>query len=112
LGLVRWAPILALALPGARLVRRAEVADFWSVRFRSTYPIYGLETAARLAAAHTWADAVANLSLAGRQGLVLHNNTHHSLLMGSRAAAAIRGGGDRTAWLQEVATLADFTVAD
>jgi hypothetical protein len=44
--------------------------------------------------------------------LFLHNNTHHSLLMGYRAASAIRSGGDRRAWLQQVASFADFTVAD
>jgi protoporphyrinogen oxidase len=103
---------VAPALETARLIRQDEIVDFWTVRFRSAYPIYGLDTAARLVAAHDWADAIANLYLAGRQGLFLHNNTHHSLLMGYRAAAAIRAGGDRSAWLREVAAFADFTVAD
>jgi protoporphyrinogen oxidase len=100
------------ALEAANLVRRSEITAFWSVRFRSAYPIYGLETAGELAVAHAWADGIVNLWLAGRQGLFLHNNTHHSLLMGYRAAAAIRGGVERDRWLQEVATFADFTVAD
>jgi protoporphyrinogen oxidase len=100
------------ALEATRLVRQEEITDFWTVRFRSAYPIYGLDTASRLTAAHAWSDAIDKLWLAGRQGLFLHNNTHHSLLMGYRAAAAIRAGGDRAAWLRQVATFADFTVAD
>jgi protoporphyrinogen oxidase len=103
---------IAPALEAAKLADRREITACWTVRFRSAYPIYELDTAARLTAAHAWADGVDNLWLAGRQGLFLHNNTHHSLLMGYRAAAAIQAGADRADWLREVASFADFTVAD
>ncbi len=100
------------ALEAAGLAHRDEITDFWCVRFRAAYPVYTADTAARLSTVRDWADAIGNLWLAGRQGLFLHNNTHHSLLMGYRAAAAIRGGGNRAAWLRELETFADFTVAD
>jgi protoporphyrinogen oxidase len=102
---------VATGLADAGLCRTDEIVDFWAVRFRSAYPVYSLSTAAALDVVRDWTDQIQNLWLAGRQGLFLHNNTHHSLLMGYRAAAAI-GSQDRAAWLREVESFADFTVAD
>ncbi len=99
-------------LEAARLCGRDEVVDFWSVRFRSAYPVYTRDTVAALAVVRSWTDSFTNLWLIGRQGLFLHNNTHHSLLMGYRAAAAIGGGTTRIAWIEEVQSFSDFTVAD
>ena len=53
-----------------------------------------------------------NLWLTGRQGLFLHNNTHHSLLMGYLAADAIAAGAPREAWRSQTAQFAAFRVAD
>ena len=103
---------LAPALERTRLVRAAEIDQFWTVRFPSAYPIYDLGSARALADVHAWADRIDNLWLTGRQGLFLHNNTHHSLLMGYRAADAIMRGGSRGEWLAQVESFADFTVAD
>jgi protoporphyrinogen oxidase len=103
---------LGPALAATGLARPEEIAEFWTVRFPSAYPIYDLRSASALQAAHDWLDRIANLWLTGRQGLFLHNNTHHSLLMGYRAADAIAQGGDRRNWLEQVESFRDFTVAD
>ena len=47
----------------------------------------------------------------GRQGLYLHNNTHHSLLMGYRAAEAILVNA-RARWPAALAEFSTFRVAD
>jgi protoporphyrinogen oxidase len=103
---------LGPALAATGLARPEEIVEFWTVRFPSAYPIYDLHSASALQAAHDWLDRIENLWLTGRQGLFLHNNTHHSLLMGYRAADAIAQGGDRRNWLQQVESFRDFTVAD
>ena len=50
--------------------------------------------------------------MVGRQGLFLHNNTDHSLLMGYRAADAVAAGGDRRAWASRLETFGAIRVAD
>ena len=59
-----------------------------------------------------WLARVPNLWVVGRQGLFLHNNTDHSLLMGYRAADAVAAGGDRRAWASRLETFGAFRVAD
>ena len=61
-------------------------------------------------AVNEWLSRFTNLWLIGRQGLFLHNNTHHSLLMGYRAAQAIADGGDRAAWVRALEEFATFRV--
>ena len=58
-----------------------------------------------------WLEPFDNLWPIGRQGLFLHNNTHHSLLMGYRAADAILEHR-RDRWSAELAEFATFRVAD
>jgi protoporphyrinogen oxidase len=98
------------ALQAAGLLR-GRVLEVFSRRFRSAYPIYDLDAAARLEHVQRWLDRFDNLWLIGRQGLYLHNNTHHSLLMGYRAADAILSG-DRSGWPAQVREFASFRVAD
>lgn len=104
--------LVSSGLETAGLCGPEQIADFWTVRFRSAYPVYTDESVRAFGTVRAWLDGVQNLWLAGRQGLFLHNNTHHSLYMGYRAAAAAQGEISRTAWLEEVETFADFTVAD
>lgn len=104
----------ALVLPAleeAGLARRAEVLEVFSRRFRSAYPVYELGYAERLGRVQGWLDGLANLWPIGRQGLHLHNNTHHALLMGYRAAEAI-ASGSRADWPAALAEFAAFRVAD
>lgn len=99
------------ALEEAGLVHSEEVIEVFSRRFRAAYPIYDLGYRDLLEHAQGWLDQFSNLWLVGRQGLYLHNNTHHSLLMGYRVADAI-AGGQRTGWAAALAEFTTFRVAD
>jgi protoporphyrinogen oxidase len=99
------------ALEEAGLVRAGEVREVFSRRFRSAYPLYERDYAPHLAGVHEWLARFQNLWLIGRQGLYLHNNTHHSLLMGYRAADAILARR-RVRWPAALAEFRGFRVAD
>jgi protoporphyrinogen oxidase len=100
------------ALREAGLLDGAPVEAVFSRRFRHAYPVYDLDAAAALREVTDWISRFANLWTVGRQGLFLHNNTDHSLLMGYRAADAIAAGGGRRAWAAAVEGFATFRVAD
>jgi protoporphyrinogen oxidase len=105
------ADLVLPALERAQLAARREVVDVFSRHFRFAYPIYDRGAPARFARVLDWLGGLENLWLIGRQGLFLHNNTHHSLLMGYRAADAILGSA-RGAWPAQLAEFARFRVAD
>jgi protoporphyrinogen oxidase len=86
--------------------------DFWTRRFRHAYPIYDLTSATALASLHAWADSRRNVWLIGRQGLFLHNNTHHSLFMGYKAADAIKERWSRDRWRDQLDAFGEFSVED
>jgi protoporphyrinogen oxidase len=98
-------------LESTGLARRADVVEIFSRRFRSAYPLYDLDHSERFGRVRSWLDPIANLWLIGRQGLSLHNNTHHSLLMGYRAADAIRSDS-RAGWSEQLAEFNQLRVAD
>ncbi|MBI3964237.1 MAG: FAD-dependent oxidoreductase [Chloroflexi bacterium] len=108
------AELAALVLPSleaAGLVSRRQVVEVFSRRFRHAYPIYDLGYRAALSRGLSWLAPFPNLWLSGRQGLFLHNNTHHSLLMGYRAADTI-ATLERAGWADQLDEFATFRVAD
>lgn len=100
------------ALVEAGLVQVDQVIEVFSRRFYHAYPVYDHGYKAALREILTWLADFPNLWLIGRQGLFLHNNTHHSLLMGYRAAEAIIAPNGRTLWPARLAEFATFRVAD
>ncbi|MEX2487728.1 MAG: FAD-dependent oxidoreductase [Nitriliruptoraceae bacterium] len=78
-------------------------------RLPAAYPIYDRGFAARLARVDDWASAQPRLLTFGRQGLFVHDNSHHALTMAWSAVAAIGRDGlvDADAWR---AARARFTI--
>ena len=99
-------------LERARLPVSAPIRKVVTRRLSHAYPVYTLRYHEALEEAVSWLDQLPNLWTAGRQGLFLHNNTHHSLLMGYRAADAIAEGWDRRAWAAAREGFNAFQVAD
>jgi len=69
-------------------------------RLPRVYPRYRVGFEADLAALEAWATEQPRLLTFGRQGLFVPDNTHHALVMGSAAAAALGPDGsfDEAAW--------------
>jgi protoporphyrinogen oxidase len=81
-------------LPDARPVH-TEV-----VRLPHVYPVYRPGFEADLAAVEAWAQEQPWLTVFGRQGLFVADNTHHALAMGQAAAACLGpdGAWDEARW--------------
>lgn len=99
------------ALQEAGLIRSDQVLEVFSRRFRHVYPVYDLDYERTLQRVQAWLATFDNLWLIGRQGLFLHDNTHHALRMGYAAADAI-AAGDRRGWPAALAAFATVRVAD
>lgn len=69
-------------------------------RLPSAYPIYDLDFADRFQRIDTWLRGLSDVTTYGRQGLFVHDNSHHALAMAWAAADALRRDGsvDARAW--------------
>ena len=108
------AELLEMVMPGleeAGLAGSEQVVEVFSRRFKYAYPIYDLSYESAIEKTMAWVKELANLWLVGRQGLFMHNNTHHSLYMGYRVADAI-ANDSRGSWDSELEQFAAFRVAD
>lgn len=83
-------------------------------RLPHAYPVYDLGHAARFAALDAWATSRPRLLSFGRQGLFVHDNTHHALAMAWAAADALtdEGAVDRARWESARARFATHVVED
>ena len=87
-------------LEQAGLPVRARLLRVTTRRLRQAYPVYirGYET--DLALADQWLGQIQGLLCFGRQGLFVHDNTHHALYMANAAAKCLRADGslDHELW--------------
>ena len=102
------------ALDRAGLPLRAPVKEVVVRRLGQAYPIYrrGYET--HLEVLESYLDRFANLLTFGRQGLFVHDNTHHTLAMAYAAVACLGADGrlDRARWHEYRRTFATHVVED
>ncbi len=70
-------------------------------RLSHAYPIYECGYQEHFETLDKWADGIEGLLTLGRQGLFVHDNTHHTLAMGYAAGDCItpQGAFDRDRWL-------------
>lgn len=97
---------LALPVPG-------DPAETTVRRVTDVYPVYTPATLARRRDLLAWAGRLHRVRTLGRQGLFVHDNSHHALAMGYTAAAcAGRDGFDDAAWTAASRTWESHTVED
>lgn len=83
---------MGLPLPGAPVEVTAR-------RVPGVYPVYTKESVRRRGQLLDWTDSLMRVRTFGRQGLFVHDNSHHALEMGYRAGACLTGDGfDDGAW--------------
>jgi protoporphyrinogen oxidase len=92
---------------------KAPVLETITRRLRHAYPIYDKDYETHLAQIDRWLAGVENLLCFGRQGLFVHDNTHHALFMGYAAAKCLDNNGsfDRGRW-QEFRNIFDKHVVE
>jgi len=78
--------LAALGLAGRARFAAAEV-----VRVREAYPVYDVDFVDRVATVRRGLESLANLQVAGRNGMHRYNNMDHSMLTGLLAARNVMG---------------------
>ncbi len=82
-------------------------------RLRHVYPVYRTGYQRHLRGVDAWAGELPRVTTFGRLGLFAHDNTHHALVMGYDAAAALQDGSfDRAAWSAARRRFASHVVED
>jgi protoporphyrinogen oxidase len=85
---------------------RASVRRVTTRRLKQAYPVYIRGYDKDLALADDWLAQIEGLLTFGRQGLFVHDNTHHALYMARAAAECLRPDGsldrDRWAYYREI----------
>jgi protoporphyrinogen oxidase len=81
---------------------RAKVLQVTTRRIRHAYPLYRIDYSDYLEQLDTWLAGVPDVLTFGRQGLFSHDNLHHALYMGYRAADCLSSDGmfDAARWRQ------------
>ena len=77
----------------AGLPVRAKVLRTTTRRLRQAYPIYRRGYEQHFGKIDQWLSGVEGLLTFGRQGLFVHDNTHHALYMAQAAAKCLRANG-------------------
>jgi protoporphyrinogen oxidase len=92
--------VLCASLDTAGIPIRAPIQQLVTRRLSNAYPIYRLGYDTSFRALDEYVDGVNGLLTFGRQGLFVHDNTHHALFMAYAAAACLSPDGqfDRTRW--------------
>ena len=92
----------------------APIADVNVVRLPSAYPVYERGYARDVSVVADWLDTLPGLLTFGRQGLFVHDNTHHALQMAWAAVDALGDDGrvDPAAWRAARAGFAGHVVED
>jgi protoporphyrinogen oxidase len=95
------------------LPARDALISAFVLRVPFVYPIYEIGIRDRMDAIESFLDTLPGLIVLGRQGLFLHDNTHHTMEAAWHAAACVGGGVfDETAWRRERALFLEHVVED
>jgi protoporphyrinogen oxidase len=98
----------------AGLSVRDEVRRIVTKRLTHAYPIYHRGYQGHLDRLDTWVAGIDGVLSIGRQGLFVHDNTHHTLAMAYGAVSCLRADGsvDRDRWAMERRRFEDHVVED
>lgn len=101
-------------LEEAGLAVREPVLRVVTRRLRCAYPVYRRGYEVHFARLDAWLSGFQNLVTFGRQGLFVHDNTHHALAMAYAAAECVsdKGGFDRARWGKHRRTFEAHVVED
>jgi hypothetical protein len=101
-------------LAASELPITSPIREGFSIRIDDVYPIYDIGYEPYFRKALDFVNAVPNLISLGRQGLFMHNNTHHSLAMAYRAGDCLTDDfrWDQPQWDSQLEAFSNFVVED
>lgn len=79
---------------------RGEIIDKTTRKIRFAYPLYKEGAEQNFETIDNWAETLDGVTSYGRQGLYAHDNTHHAIMMGLKAAECLDSNArfDNNAW--------------
>lgn len=91
---------VSAGLARAGLPVTAEILEVRAERIAHAYPLFTTGYEAHFARLDSWLDGLDGLLSFGRQGLYVHDNTHHAIYMAQAAVRCLRPDGtiDSDAW--------------
>jgi protoporphyrinogen oxidase len=91
---------VSAGLARAGLPISAEILDIRVKRIAHAYPLFNVGYEQHFARLDHWLDRLDGLLSFGRQGLYVHDNTHHAIFMAQAAVRCLRDDGtiDTAAW--------------
>jgi protoporphyrinogen oxidase len=105
---------VSAGLARAGLPISAEILEVRSVRIPFAYPLFSVGYEKHFACLDNWVDGLKGVLSFGRQGLYVHDNTHHAIYMAQAAARCLRDDGtiDSKAWHAQREIFATHVVED
>jgi len=106
--------LVADGLAHAGLPVPARVLEVMTRRIPFAYPLFSVGYEQHFACLDNWVDSLDGLLSFGRQGLYVHDNTHHAIYMAQAAARCLRADGtiDAQAWHAQREVFATHVVED
>ncbi|MGD2112834.1 MAG: FAD-dependent oxidoreductase, partial [Gammaproteobacteria bacterium] len=101
-------------LARAGLPVNAELLEVHAERIPHAYPLFGIGYEQHFSRLDTWLDEREGLLSFGRQGLYVHDNTHHAIFMAQAAVRCLRADGsiDSGAWHEQRKVFEKHVVED
>ena len=87
-------------LEKVNILKRSDVAEYFSVRLKDIYPVYDLNFKNNLNIILDYLSNIQNLITNGRQGLFNYNNMDHCIDMGIKAANYVKNNGND--WYEKI----------
>lgn len=102
------------SLGSAGLPITAPINGVMTQRLSHAYPVYPRGYEVHFNRVDQWLDQLRNVVNFGRQGLFIHDNTHHALFMAYTAVTCLNGNGsfDRSLWNDSRKGFETFVVED
>jgi protoporphyrinogen oxidase len=94
------AAVVCEGLANAGLPVSAKIQEVRVEKIRFAYPLFSVGYEKHFAVLDEWVDGLDGLLSFGRQGLYVHDNTHHAIYMAQAAASCLQEDGtiDAAAW--------------
>jgi protoporphyrinogen oxidase len=106
--------LVADGLADTGLPIRSEVSNVHVRRIPFIYPLYNEGYEEHFETLDTWVSSLPRMLSFGRQGLYVHDNTHHAIFMAQAAAECLRPDGsvDHTRWAEKREIFESHVVED
>ncbi len=108
------AGLVSAGLGRAGLPVSSRILDMQVKRIAHAYPLFSTGYEKHFALLDNWLDQLDGLLSFGRQGLYVHDNTHHAIFMAQAAARCLRHDGtiDTAAWHEQRRIFEQHVVED